>query len=146
MFIVIKVHHIALPEYQYFASKEDFETEVKLTTPAKIEGFDEAWEYYTHDLHAAVSIEKKKDLEEALQYPQGKHRWADIRALARQIKQEYASEFRRSPGRKSIPDEQKNKKVMVTLPPAIAEYLRQKDNSSAYVAELITEKMKHESN
>lgn len=51
---------------------------------------------------------------------------------------------KRKPGRRSIPAEQRNQKLMVTLKPHQIAFLRTKDNTSAYVGELVEQAIKLE--
>jgi hemerythrin len=141
--IFIKVPHQSKPEFDVFESKDEFIQIMRSDSDKDLNGFDEAIEYYTHDLNTHIMIENQNELMEAIQYPEGRHRWAEIRTLAKTIKEDYWIDLKAKAGRKSVPVGEKSQKVMVTLAPILAKHLRTKTNASAYVADLIKKDMEN---
>ncbi len=145
MYILIKIPHVSKCSVLRYGSEAEFVAECKITAGTNIKNYSEAWEWFTHDLYGCVQLTSIADIKTAIQYPEGSHRWSEIRLLARELLQELQDlQPKRKAGRRPMPAQERNQKLMVTLPPHQVEYLRSKSNTSAYVSTLVEQAIKNE--
>lgn len=85
MLYIISIAHQSTPVLHSYIDRAEFIREQGYSAPNSIVDYDEALEYFTHDLHTAVVVENTDDLTRALAYPDNLHRWAKVRSLASEI-------------------------------------------------------------
>lgn len=79
MFALISIPHQSAAQLHRHESREDFRQQQGAPD------FESALESFGHDLHNFVIVENWRDLALAVQYPTDRHKWAEVRHLARNL-------------------------------------------------------------